>query len=88
VSVSAGDFRVHVVNTRLNINLSNKLLTSTSVQYSSVENSFMVNWRLNYIYRPGDDLFIVYNEGRDFDALRSGLINRTFLVKFTHSFDF
>jgi hypothetical protein len=88
VSVSAGDFTVHVVNTRVNINLSNKLFTSTTVQYSNVENSFMVNWRLNYIYRPGDDLFIVYNEGRDFDAIHSGLINRTFLVKFTHSFDF
>jgi len=88
VSVSAGDFTVHVINARVNFNLSNKLLTSTAVQYSSAENSFMLNWRLNYIYRPGDDLFIVYNEGRDFDTLRSGLINRTFLIKFTHSFDF
>ena len=44
--------------------------------------------RLNYIYRSGDDLFVVYNEGRDYSDPTSTFRNRTLLVKFTHSFDF
>ncbi len=88
-SLPQGDFTVNVLNTRLDFNISNRLLTSTTFQYNSADNEMLVNWRLNYIYRPGDDLFIVYNEGRDFSSgLLTGLINRTLLVKFTHSFDF
>ncbi len=87
-SLPWGDFTVNLVDARINYNLTNRLLTSTSVQYNNVERQFRINWRLNYIYRPGDDLFIVYNEGRDFNHFVPGLINRTFLIKFTHSFDF
>ena len=88
VSLPWGNFTAHVVDARVNYNLTNRLLTSTSVQYNNVDRQFRINWRLNYIYRPGDDLFIVYNEGHDFDRFVPGLINRTFLIKFTHSFDF
>ncbi|MFQ5741034.1 MAG: DUF5916 domain-containing protein [Acidobacteriota bacterium] len=87
-TLPGGNFTAQVINTRVNYNLTNRLLTSTTVQYNNVDNEFLVNWRLNYIYRPGDDLFIVYNEGRDFNSGTPGLINRTILVKFTHSFDF
>ncbi len=46
-----------------------------------------VNFRLNYIYRPGDDLFIVFNEFRDRSQATTDL-DRQLIVKFTHSFDF
>ena len=83
-----GSFNTRTVNARLSYNLTNILLTSTTLQYNNVENEFRLNWRLNYIYRPGDDLFIVFNQGNDFThGLPQGLINRTILVKFTHSFD-
>jgi hypothetical protein len=83
-----GSFTAQVINSRFNVNLSNKLMTSTTVQYDNVSDEFNFNFRVNYIYRPGDDLFIVYNEGRDLDMMTRGLLNRTLLVKFTHSFDF
>ena len=83
-----GSFSARTVNARLSYNLTNRLLTSTTLQYDNVEKELRLNWRLNYIYRPGDDLFIVFNQGSDFTrGLPQGLINRTILVKFTHSFD-
>ena len=63
-----------------------RLLEITPEMARNFERIF--NVRFNYIYRPGDDLFIVYNEGRDYNNLTRGLMNRTLLVKFTHSFDF
>ena len=92
VNLSNGSFVARVINTGLNYNLTNKLLTSTAIQYDNVYDRFLLNFRLNYIYRPGDDIFIVYNDTRDFDptytGFLGGLVNRTLLVKFNHSFDF
>ena len=45
-------------------------------------------FRINYIYRPGDDLFFIYNEGRNVDELESGLLGRSIMLKWTYSFDF
>jgi len=52
---------------------------------SSLDEVTGFNFRLNYIYRPGDDFFIIYNRLND-------RLNRFeqdgVVIKFTHSFDF
>ena len=88
VTLPMGNFTAQAINTRFNYNFSNRLLTDTTVQYNNVRDEFAVNFRLNFIYRPGDDFFLVYNEGRDYTDPHSNFTNRTLLVKFTHSFDF
>ena len=88
VRLPHGDFTAQAFNTIFNYNFNRRLLTSTTIQYNNVEDEFFLNFRLNYIYRPGDDLFVVYNEGRDYSDPTSTFRNRTLLVKFTHSFDF
>jgi len=45
-------------------------------------------FRINYIYRPGDDMFLIYNEGRSVDELESGLLGRSIMLKWTYSFAF
>ena len=77
----------HQLNNAFNFALSRKWLTSTVLQYNSSSDVVGVNFRLNYIYRPGDDLFIVFNEFRDRNQATTDL-NRQLIVKFTHSFDF
>jgi hypothetical protein len=77
----------HQMNNRFNIAFSRKWLTSVLVQYNSTNDLFGINFRLNYIYRPGDDLFIVYNDFRNTQGLATE-VDRTITVKFTHSFDF
>ncbi len=88
VDLPQGDFTSQVINTRANYSFSTKWLTSATVQYSSLDDFVNFRFRLNYIYRPGDDIFFIYNEGRNIDELESGLVGRSFMLKWTYSFDF
>ncbi len=77
----------HQMNNTFNVAFSRKWLTSTVLQYNSSNDVLGVNFRLNYIYRPGDDLFFVYTEFRDrTDPITD--LDRQIVLKFTHSFDF
>ena len=88
VDLPQGDFTSQVINTRVNYSFSNKWLTSATVQYSSLDDFVNFRFRINYIYRPGDDIFFIYNEGRNVDELESGLVGRSIMLKWTRSFDF
>jgi len=77
----------HQLNNRFNVALSRKWLTSTVLQYNSSSDLWGINFRLNYIYRPGDDLFFVLNEFRNRREVITE-VDRSLIVKFTHSFDF
>ena len=62
------------------------------LQYNSSRNSLSTNLRLRWEYRPGSEIFVVYNDQRD-TALAPGrdfpmLENRAFIVKFTRLFRF
>ena len=83
-----GRFTDHVVNTRINYNFNNQWLTSTTVQYNNNDSFLGFNFRLNYIFRPGDDFFLVYNEGRRVGGLLDGQKDRTLQVKLTYSLDY
>ncbi|MCZ6878451.1 MAG: DUF5916 domain-containing protein, partial [Acidobacteria bacterium] len=77
----------HQMNNTFNFAFNRKWLTSTQLQYNSRSDVLGVNFRLNYIYRPGDDLFFVYTEFRDrTDPITD--LDRQIILKFTHSFDF
>ncbi len=75
------------MDNRFNLALSRKWLISALFQYNSDSDVAGVNFRLNYIYRPGDDLFIVFNDFRD-SSEPTTEVDRQIVVKFTHSFDF
>jgi uncharacterized protein DUF5916/cellulose/xylan binding protein with CBM9 domain len=86
VSLREGDFTTHVFNARVNFNLSNRLLTTTLAQYDSASKQHVLFFRLNYIYRPGDDLFVVFNRSTETSAAK--VSEYTLLVKLTYSLDF
>jgi hypothetical protein len=84
-----GEFTSHLINSQLNYSFNNRWLTSTTVQYNSLARLSAVNFRLNYIYRPGDDFFLIYNESRTLaDGTIAGAWNRSVIAKITHSWDF
>jgi hypothetical protein len=88
VDLREGAFKTHLVNARVNVNLSNRWLTTTVAQYDSASRRNLLYMRLNYIYRPGDDLFVVYSQS---DRTGSGVNtrpDRTLMVKLTYSIDF
>jgi hypothetical protein len=83
VSLPEGAFETHLVNGRLNLNLSNRWLSATLVQYDSASERTVLYFRLNHIYRPGDDVFFVYNQA----SQPGSRTERALMVKITYSFD-
>jgi hypothetical protein len=80
-------FILHQLNGTINYSLTQRWLTRTTVLYNSQDDQVAVNFRLNYIYRPGDDIFLVLNETRT-SGTNGGLQNRALILKTTYSFDF
>jgi hypothetical protein len=60
------------------------------VQYNSAGFVIGANLRFRWEFKPGSDLFVVYNEGRDtsFGVRRSELSGRSFAIKITRLFRF
>jgi hypothetical protein len=89
VSLPRGRFTSHLINSQLNYAFSNRWLTATTIQYNNLARLTSVNFRLNYIYRPGDDMFLVYNEATTrADGTNAGSKNRSIILKVTRSWDF
>jgi hypothetical protein len=87
VSLPGVSFRIHELNTAISYSFSQKWLTRTTVLLNSQDRDVGVNFRLNYIIRPGDNLFIVYNESRLYGD-RGRLQDRSLIVKTAFSFDY
>jgi hypothetical protein len=88
VTLPQGAFNTHVVNGRMNVNLSNKWLTTTLAQYDSASSRRVVFFRLNYIFRPGDNLFFVFNQTTQPVTLGPSQRDRAVMLKWTYAFDF
>ncbi len=83
ISLPQGQLTSHLVNSIFRYNLTNVWLTTTTLQYESTEDLYNLNFRLNYIYRPGDDVFLVFNRTSDTERT-----DWSVLLKVTQSFDF
>jgi hypothetical protein len=62
VDLPAGSFTANVWRQRLSLSLTPNLVTNAFLQYNDVAELLSLNLRFNWIYRPGADLFIVFNE--------------------------
>ena len=58
------------------------MFVSTLVQYNSSTNAIGTDARMRWEYRPGRELFVVYNEQRDTRTRNfPALVNRALIVK-------
>ena len=73
---------------RVTYNFNDRLLTSALVQYNSLSEQMSVYARLRFIYRTGDDFYLVYKSTTRYDLDYYGLANHGLIAKFTRSFDF
>ena len=87
ISLPDTSFSTQEFNGQVNYSFSQKWLTRTTFLLDSQGKEYTVNFRLNYIFRPGDDLFVVYNETRSYGSV-GGLLNRALIVKLTYSLDY
>jgi hypothetical protein len=87
VDLVQGSFTTHLSGTRVIYTMTPLMFASAFVQYNSGTNSVSANVRLRWEYRPGSELFVVYNDQRD--TLAPGfpeLANRAFIVKVNRLF--
>jgi hypothetical protein len=68
--------------------LTNKFLTTTLAQYDSASSRYVLFLRLNYIFRPGDNVFFVFNETTQPGSLGGDQRDRAVTLKGTYAFDF
>jgi hypothetical protein len=82
VDLVEGSFTTHLAGARVTYTLTPLMFVSALVQYNSGTHSASTNVRLRWEYRPGSELFVVYNDDRN--TLTRGfpdLSTRAFIVK-------
>lgn len=88
-----GHFVDQIGQTAVDYSLTPNLSTRVTLQWREGDN-FRANFLIDWTYRPGSDLFLVYNDLDDLDVVRrdSGFSplrpGRTITVKATRRFDF
>jgi hypothetical protein len=85
VALPWGAFDTDLVSARVVYNRSPQTSVATLIQYNSTSRMLASNIRFQWEYRPGSDLFVVYNEGREtgLPGQTPWLQNRTLVVKLT-----
>ncbi len=69
VDLPGGSFEANILRQRLEVSFSPDLVLNALIQASDASESLGLNLRLNWHYRPGSDLFVVYNHGWDLPDL-------------------
>lgn len=64
VDLDRGSITPDIGILRLAYAFSTRLSTNLLLQYNRLENTVSTNFRLNYIHRPGSDIFLVINDHR------------------------
>jgi Domain of unknown function (DUF5916)/Carbohydrate family 9 binding domain-like len=78
-----GGFTAHVLGLRFGWAFSTRLFARAYVQYNSLEDKWITNLRLNFIHRPGSDLYVVFNDDQGEEGFPGRLVSRGFAVKGT-----
>lgn len=87
VSLPAGSFDSNLYRQRVAFNLNPTMLFNALVQYNENNDALGLNLRFNWIYRPGADLFVVFNQTWDAPGLSDfAQQDRQVVVKFTYLF--
>ena len=85
VELPQGAFDVGLYSQIVNMTFTPNLRLNTILQYNDLSGDLGTNVRLHWIYRPGSDLFVVYNENWMAEDLRHRQsTHRQIAVKFTY----
>ena len=89
IDLPGGSFATDLVRQRLAVAFSPDLSLNGFLQYSDASEQLNLNLRFNWIYRPGADLFLVYNQVWDAPSLGDlASAERQLILKFTYLFAF
>ncbi len=65
IELAAGDFTVRTASARATVQFSPELSWDNTIQWDNRSDQAGLNSRVRYEFRPGQELYIVYNEGFD-----------------------
>ena len=88
VDVPTGEVESVIARLYVSYYFSPELTTRAAVQYSSLYEDFVANFRVRWIYTPGSEAWFVYDEGRRFGLLEPSLRDRAVILKVVHNFHF
>jgi hypothetical protein len=89
VSLPEGRFVTNLLRMRLSWSFSPRLYVQALLQYNDVIDNWSTNLRFGWLHAANTGLFVVYNENRDTarDPLGVGVRDRSFTIKYSHTFD-
>ncbi|MBI3448028.1 MAG: carbohydrate binding family 9 domain-containing protein [Acidobacteria bacterium] len=82
--IDPSEFLTTLAQARLGVTFTTRLFFDALVQYNTEVRDVSTNLRLNVKYRPGSDIYLVYNERRDIEGLPTDVVDRSFTVKWTY----
>jgi hypothetical protein len=87
VDLAEGSFATTLLGPRVTYTMTPRMFISALVQYNSSTDTANANVRFRWEYKPGSELFVVYNDERNTTAVGfPELTNRAFIIKVTHLF--
>ena len=89
VSLPQGRFVTNLVRMRVSYSFTPRIYLQALLQYNDVIDNWSTNLRFGWLHAANTGLFVVYNENRDTvrDPLGLGVRDRSFTVKYSHTFD-
>ena len=96
ISLPEGDFEANLFRLRASYSFSPRVFVQSLVQYNQQTSYLSGNFRFGWLQSANAGLFIVYNEGRERDALNEGLRDdssfgqvrdRSLVIKFSRLID-
>ena len=87
-SLPASEFDFTLIQGQIGARFTTTLFLDALLQYNTDIEDFSSDLRLNWKYRPGSDIYVVYRERRDIEGETTDLTDRVFTVKWTYQLAF
>ncbi len=84
VKLPAGSFNANVLATRIAYSFSTILFAKLFAQWNNEDDVISANFLLNYIYRPGSDFYLVFNQIYESGGSQIDLAESTLIGKMTY----
>jgi hypothetical protein len=83
----------HILGVKALFMLNTKLSANAFIQYNTAVHEIITNFRIRYNPKEGNDLYLMFNEGRNTDLTRQKpklpvYSSRAVMVKYTYTFNF
>ena len=89
VDLPYGDFTTNVIRQRIGVSVTPNLSTNTYIQWNDTAELLSLNLRFNWIYRPGSDIYLIFNQNWNSPSLSDlSTRDRGVILKATYLFEF